>query len=162
MELLWRLILDLRLRSNLLILNIKPDSFLKAVGFIFVLKKIFYIIFDIYLYHKCYKKVTKMIQEIIAYKNILESIEGLIEKSAYKKNYIIEKVGISSPTFYRKLKTQSFTPDEVLSIAKILSPEENFMLDLKADIEQGKLDLKNGDFITHEEMLAELKSKNLI
>lgn len=36
------------------------------------------------------------------------------------------------------------------------------MLDLKADIEQGKLDLKNGDFITHEEMLAELKSKNLI
>ncbi|TDP03986.1 hypothetical protein [Flavobacterium sp. 245] len=103
-----------------------------------------------------------MIQEIIAYKNILESIEGLIEKSAYKKNYIIEKVGISSPTFYRKLKTQSFTPDEVLSIAKILSPEENFMLDLKADIEQGKLDLKNGDFITHEEMLAELKSKNLI
>ncbi len=103
-----------------------------------------------------------MIQEIIAYKNILENIEGLIEKSAYKKNYIIEKVGIPSPTFYRKLKTRTFTPDEVLSIAKILSPEENFMLDLKADIEQGKLDLKNGDFITHEEMLAELKSKGLI
>lgn len=103
-----------------------------------------------------------MIQEIIAYKNIVDNIESLMDKSPYKKNYIIEKVGISSPTFYRKLKTQSFTPDEVLSIAKILSPEENFMLDLKADIEQGKLDLKNGDFITHEEMLAELKSKNLI
>ncbi|RED25119.1 hypothetical protein BD847_1862 [Flavobacterium cutihirudinis] len=103
-----------------------------------------------------------MIQEIIAYKNIVENIESLIDKSTYKRNYIIEKIGISSPTFYRKLKTHSFTPDEVLSIAKILSPEENFMLDLKADIEQGKLDLKNGDFITHEEMLAELKSKNLI
>ncbi|KAF2079311.1 hypothetical protein [Flavobacterium sharifuzzamanii] len=103
-----------------------------------------------------------MIQEIIAYKNIVDNIESLIEKSAYKKNYIIEQVGISSPTFYRKLKTKSFTPDEVLSIAKLLSPKENFILDLKADIEQGKLDLKNGDFITHEEMLAELKSKNLI
>lgn len=103
-----------------------------------------------------------MIQEIIAYKKIVENIESLIDKSTYKRNYIIEKIGISSPTFYRKLKTHSFTPDEVLSIAKILSPEENFMLDLKADIEQGKLDLKNGDFITHEEMLAELKSKNLI
>ncbi|WP_035646263.1 hypothetical protein [Flavobacterium sp. ASV13] len=103
-----------------------------------------------------------MIQEIIAYKNILENIESLIDKSTYKRNYIIEKVGISSPTFYRKLKAHSFTPDEMLSIAKILSPEENFKLQLKADIAQGKLDYINGDYITHEEMLAELKSKNLI
>lgn len=66
-----------------------------------------------------------MIQEIIAYKNIVENIESLIDKSTYKRNYIIEKVGISSPTFYRKLKSHSFTPDEMLSIAKILSPEEN-------------------------------------
>jgi len=95
-----------------------------------------------------------MIQEIIAYKNIVNDIEDLISKSPFKKNYIIEKTGIPSPTFYRKLRTQTFTPDEVLSIAKILSPEENFMLELKADIEQGKRDLENGDFITHEEMLA--------
>ena len=103
-----------------------------------------------------------MIQEIIAYKNIVNDIEELMIKSPFKKNYIIEKIGIPSPTFYRKLKTQTFTPDEMLSIARIISPEENFMLELKADIEQGKLDLKNGDYITHEEMLAELKSKNLI
>lgn len=103
-----------------------------------------------------------MIQEIIAYKNIVENIESLIDKSTYKRNYIIEKVGISSPTFYRKLKSHSFTPDEMLSIAKILSPEENFKIQLKADIAQGKLDYINGDYITHEEMLAELKSKNLI
>lgn len=103
-----------------------------------------------------------MIQEIIAYKNIVNDIEDLMSKSPFKKNYIIEQIGIPSPTFYRKLKTQTFTPDEMLSIAKILSPEENFMLELKADIAQGKLDIKNGDFITHEEMLAKLKSKNLI
>ncbi|CAM3577318.1 hypothetical protein [Flavobacterium chungbukense] len=103
-----------------------------------------------------------MIQEIIAYKNIVENIESLIDKSTYKRNYIIEKVGISSPTFYRKLKSHSFTPDEMFSIAKILSPEENFKIQLKADIAQGKLDYINGDYITHEEMLAELKSKNLI
>ncbi|PWB26654.1 hypothetical protein [Flavobacterium sp. HTF] len=103
-----------------------------------------------------------MIQEIIAYKNIVTDIEELMSKSPFKKNYIIEKIGIPSPTFYRKLKTQTFTPDEMLSIARIISPEENFILELKADIEQGKLDLKNGDYITHEEMLAELKSKNLI
>ncbi|MBZ4035971.1 hypothetical protein K6T82_14450 [Flavobacterium sp. 17A] len=103
-----------------------------------------------------------MIQEIIAYKNIVNDIEDLISKSPFKKNYIIEKIGIPSPTFYRKLKTQTFTPDEVLSIAKILSPEENYRLELKADIAQGKRDLDNGDFITHEQMLSELKSKKLI
>ncbi|MTH15254.1 hypothetical protein [Flavobacterium sp. LC2016-01] len=103
-----------------------------------------------------------MIQEIIAYKKIVNGIEDLMNKSPFKKSYIIEQIGIPSPTFYRKLKTQTFSADEMLSIAKILSPEENFRLELKADIEQGKLDLKNGDFITHEEMLAELKSKNLI
>lgn len=40
-----------------------------------------------------------MIQEIINYKNVLNLLEELIEKSPYKKKYIINKVGISSPTF---------------------------------------------------------------
>lgn len=103
-----------------------------------------------------------MIQEIITYKNIVCNLENLMNNSPFKKNYIIEKVGIPSPTFYRKLKTQTFTPDEMLSIAKVLSPEENFKLELIAEIEQGKLDFENGDYITHEEMLEELRSKKLI
>lgn len=103
-----------------------------------------------------------MIQEIIAYKNIVNDIENLMNNSPFKKTYIIEKAGIPSPTFYRKLKTQSFTPDEVLSIARILSPEENFRLELKAEIEQAKREYNEGNFITHEEMLLELKSKNII
>ncbi|MBE8725057.1 hypothetical protein [Flavobacterium hungaricum] len=103
-----------------------------------------------------------MIQEIITYKRIVSNLENLMNESPFKKNYIIEKTGIPSPTFYRKLKAQSFTPDEILQIAKIISPEENYMLELKADIEQGKRDIKNGDFITHEEVLAELKRKNFI
>ncbi|KLT70744.1 MULTISPECIES: hypothetical protein [Flavobacterium] len=103
-----------------------------------------------------------MIQEIITYKSIVANLEDVLNNSPFKKNYVIEQIGIPSPTFYRKLKTQTFTPDEMLSIAKILSPEENFRLELIADIEQGKRDLKNGNFITHEEMLEELRSKKLI
>jgi len=34
--------------------------------------------------------------------------------------------------------------------------------ELKAEIEQAKLDLKEGRFITHEEMLLELKNKGII
>ena len=103
-----------------------------------------------------------MIQEIIAYRNIVNNIEDLINKSPLKKGYIIEKIGIPSPTFYRKLKSRTFTPDEVLSIAKILSPEEYFRLELLADIEQAKQEYREGNFITHEEMLLELKRKKII
>ncbi|MBF4464636.1 hypothetical protein [Flavobacterium sp. LC2016-12] len=103
-----------------------------------------------------------MIQEIIAYRNIVNNIEDLMNKSPFKKGYIIEKVGIPSPTFYRKLKSRTFTPDEVLSIAKILSPEECFRLELLADIEQAKQEYVEGNFITHEEMLLELKRKKII
>jgi hypothetical protein len=103
-----------------------------------------------------------MIQEIIEYKNIVNNIEDLMNNSPFKKNYIIEKVGIPSPSFYRKLKTQTFTPDEMLSIAKILSPEENFRLELIKGIEKGKRDFKEGNYITHEEMLLELKSNKII
>ena len=98
-----------------------------------------------------------MIQEIIAYRNIVNNIEDLMNKSPFKKGYIIERVGIPSPTFYRKLKSRTFTPDEVLSIARILSPEEHFRLELLADIEQAKQEYREGNFITHEEVLLELK-----
>lgn len=100
-----------------------------------------------------------MIQEIITYKNIVSSIEELLNKSPFKKNYIIEQVGISSPTFYRKLKTQSFTPDEMLSIAKVLSPEEVYIMELKSELAESSLDYNEGRVYKHEDVVRELKLK---
>lgn len=100
-----------------------------------------------------------MIQEIITYKKIVSDIDELMNKSPYKKNYIIEQVGIPAPTFYRKLKTQTFTPDEMLSIAKILSPEEFFMMELKAEIAQGKLDYKEGRILNNQDVLNEMEKR---
>lgn len=40
--------------------------------------------------------------------------------------------------------------------------EQDFVSRLKAEIEQAKEELRNGNFITHEEMLLELKRKKLI
>ena len=100
-----------------------------------------------------------MIQEIINYQKILFGIDELLNKSPYKKNYIIEQIGIPGPTFYRKLKSHSFTVSEMLAIAKILSPEEYFMMELKAEIEQGKLDYLEGRFIKHEDVLEEMKNR---
>jgi hypothetical protein len=84
------------------------------------------------------KNYIKMIQEILAYKKIVDGIKDLLDKSPLKKHFIIEKVGVSSPTFYRKLKTKTFTPDELLSIAKLLFPEENARLKLKEELERKK------------------------
>jgi hypothetical protein len=42
------------------------------------------------------------------------------------------------------------------------SLEEDFLSHLKAEIEKAKVELRNGEFITHEEMLLELKRKKII
>lgn len=34
-----------------------------------------------------------MIQEVIAYKNIVENIEGLIDNSPYKRTILLKKLG---------------------------------------------------------------------
>jgi len=98
-----------------------------------------------------------MIEEIITYKNILNSLKGLIDNSPYKKGYIIAQTGISAPTFYRKLKTHSFTPEEALAIARIISPEDAYLHDLKESIKKGKEDYKNNNTHNREEIINEIK-----
>lgn len=98
-----------------------------------------------------------MIQEIIAYKNILSGIEGLLEKSPFKKNYIIEQIGIPAPTFYRKLKSLSFTPDEVLKIITVVKPQEALLY----EIEKAEDDYRNGRVQEHKEYMTELRKKYL-
>jgi len=100
-----------------------------------------------------------MIQEILTYKKIMLNIDDIMNKSPYKKNYIIEKVGISGPTFYRKLKTQTFTADEMLSIAKVLSPEESYIMELKEELAEADLDYIEGRVYTHEDVMRALKMK---
>ena len=102
-----------------------------------------------------------MIQQILEYQKILTSIDDVLSKSAYKKSYIIEKIGIPAPTFYRKLKTYSFTVAEMLSIAKIIAPEEAYLYELKESIRKGKEDIKKGKVHKHEDVIAEIKQELL-
>ncbi len=100
-----------------------------------------------------------MIQEIITYKNLVGRIDELMNKSPFKKKYIIDKIGMPNPTFYRKLKTSTFTVDEILEIAKILSPEEYYLMELKESIKRGKEDYKNRRFSNHEDAVNEIKKE---
>ncbi|MDQ8014475.1 MAG: hypothetical protein REI96_18650 [Flavobacterium nitrogenifigens] len=100
-----------------------------------------------------------MLQEIIAYRKVATQLDELIDKSPYKKKYIIEQLGLSSPTYYRKLQSQTFTISEMLAIAKILDPIEYNKWELLEEIEQAKVEIKNGKTIPHTEMVKRIKAK---
>ena len=100
-----------------------------------------------------------MLQEIIAYRKVAAELDELIDKSPYKKKYIIEQLGLSSPTYYRKLQSQTFTISEMLAIAKILDPVEYNKWELLEEIEQAKEEIKNKKTIPHSEMLKRIKAK---
>lgn len=101
-----------------------------------------------------------MLREIIEYRKVAIQLDELIDKSPFKKKYIIEQLGLSSPTYYRKLQTQTFTINEMLVIAKLLDPLEYNKWELLEEIEQAKEDIKRGKTISHSEMVERIKAKN--
>jgi hypothetical protein len=98
-----------------------------------------------------------MIQKVIEYKNLLSNLGELMENSPYKKKFIIREIGISAPTFYRKLKSLAFTPDETLSIIRIITPEDAYLHDLKESILKGKQDYEKGKTYTRNEVIEDIK-----
>jgi len=87
-----------------------------------------------------------MVQEILKYKSITNQIEKLISESPLKVNYIIEKSGIPSATFYRKLKQNDFSPDEILTIFSTIKPEEYEYEMIMEKIRLGDEQFANGEF----------------
>lgn len=96
-----------------------------------------------------------MIQEILEYKKILKGVEGMLNESPLKKNYIIKQVGMSAPTFYRKLKSLSFTADEMLKIVTVINPKEALLLELN----NAENDYQNGKVKEHKEVMTYLRNK---
>ena len=99
-----------------------------------------------------------MIDTIITYKKIIEDLPKKLANSPYKKNYIIKEIGMTTPTFYRKLKQLSFTADEMLAIAKLVNPEEAALTELRESIQKGKKDIKNGNSEHHNQIISSLNS----
>lgn len=96
-----------------------------------------------------------MIQEILQYKKIANGVGGMLEKAPFKKSYIIEQIGIPAPTFYRKLKSSSFTPDELLKIVSILNPKEALLYELQ----KAEEDIKEGKIIDHNDAMNKLRKQ---
>lgn len=100
-----------------------------------------------------------MILEIKNYIEISNSIDEILKNSPFKLKYIIEKTGISEPTFFRKMREKKFTADELLKIAEVVDPAERFRLDTKTAIQQGLDDVKNGRVTPHEKVMKDAKAR---
>ncbi|GAA6767159.1 hypothetical protein [Flavobacterium johnsoniae] len=96
-----------------------------------------------------------MIEIVENYENYINSLPELIGKSYYKAEFFIQKLGLKHATYYRKLKSNSFTHQEVKLITTLLFPEDILMQELKKSEE----DIKAGRTITFEDFKQKLKTK---
>jgi hypothetical protein len=83
-----------------------------------------------------------MIQVIEDYKEYVASLSEKINASYYKAEYFYTKLGVTKATYYRKLRKQLFTLEEVEHLTVLLYPEETLMRELK----RSNIDLKNGRY----------------
>lgn len=51
------------------------------------------------------------------------NLPDILKSYGIRQNFIAEKAGISMSTFYRKLKTQTFTAEEMRNICKAINED---------------------------------------
>lgn len=96
-----------------------------------------------------------MIEIVENYENYINSIPELIDKSFYKADFFMQKLGLKHATYYRKLKSKSFTHQEVKLITALLFPEEILIQQLQ----KGEEDIKAGRTIDFEEFKEKLRAQ---
>ena len=73
----------------------------------------------------------------------------------------MKELNLSEPTYYRKLKTKTFSINEVKIITDLLFQKEAFLAELKNDLKEAKRDIENGNVKSHETVMKELTEKYL-
>ena len=96
-----------------------------------------------------------MYPEVSNYRKFVASLPSRIKESSFKPSKLIEKTGISKATFYKKLKTNSFSIDEVEKISKVLFVEA--LID--AGIRKGEQDIAAGRVYEGKAALEKLRKQ---
>ena len=94
-----------------------------------------------------------MILELLETKRIVSNFDKMILNSPYKTEYISKMANIPLPSFYRKLRENKFSLDEIIKIVEIIEPEtyEYEMLSKKIAIAEEQF--KNGQFIEEKDFV---------
>lgn len=101
-----------------------------------------------------------MIETVAKYNKYLETLPELISKSFYKAEYFINALEISQATYYRRLRENSFSPEEVTILTNLLFPKEAYEKEFLEAIEAGRKDFKKGNIFTSEEA-AKLRAEKI-
>ncbi len=102
-----------------------------------------------------------MIHLVSEYSDYLKELPELIKNSPYKAGYIIEKLQMPKPTYYRKLKDNSFTVEEVKELTKILFPKETILKEIKENIARSRKEIETGEFTEHSKLMEEIRNEFL-
>lgn len=96
-----------------------------------------------------------MIQLVEEYDKYVSNLPELVSKSYYKAEYFIQNLGLKNATYYRKLKENNFTAQEIKKITELLFPEEVLLQKLQKSEE----DIQQRRVLDHEDVIAKLRSK---
>ncbi|MCG2420308.1 hypothetical protein K8089_14875 [Aequorivita sp. F47161] len=102
-----------------------------------------------------------MIQLVSEYSNYLKQLPVLIKNSPYKAAYIIDKLQMPKPTYYRKLKDNSFTVAEVKKLTEILFSKEAYLKEIKETIARSREEIKNGKSTEHKILMDDIRNEFL-
>ena len=97
-----------------------------------------------------------MITELLKTQKIVANFDKTISNSPYKTEYISERANIPLPTFYRKLRQDKFTLDEIIKIVEVIEPEQYEYEMLSAKIKIAEEQFKNGQFINEEDFVFDV------
>lgn len=100
-----------------------------------------------------------MLDIVYRYQNLLANIGSYIDNSKFKKDYLIEQLGVSRATFYNKIKKKNFTIDEMVILSKILFPEEAKAFEIREALRESREDSKNGKIKSHKDVMKDVRKK---
>jgi len=100
-----------------------------------------------------------MIQTVKKYEDFAYNVAKLIESSNYKTKYFIESLDLSKPTFYRKMRDNTFTVKELGKIAELLYPQEFYEWKIGHNKEIGLKQYQEGEYVSAKETVAGLRQK---
>lgn len=92
-------------------------------------------------------------------KSFLLDIDKHISKSSYKVEYIVKELGMTTPTYYRKLKDRRFDVDEVIKILQLIYPDEFAKQYLKIQLNESIKEANNGETFPIEDMFTRYRKK---
>ena len=102
-----------------------------------------------------------MIQVVNEYSNYIQDLPQIIGNSHYKSEFLAEKLELKLPTFYRKLRENTFTVEEIKTLTELLYPKEAMFLKIKEDLRQADEDFRAGKFRSSDDVIRDLERKYL-